>query len=69
MTDKELQEEWLVTNKPTITREHNEVFEPADKVVPLPTAEPSHRYLKYQRLDRVVYSASGYDENVRNYGD
>ena len=69
MTDKALQDEWLKHNKPTISREHDEVYEPADIVVPLPKVEPKHPYLKYQRLDRVVYSASGYDENVRNYGD
>jgi len=69
MTDKELQEEWLKHNKPTIVREHEEVFEPADTIVPLPKVGLDHPYLKYQRLDKVVYSASGYDENVRNYGD
>ena len=69
MTDKELQEEWLKHNKPTIVREHEEVFEPADTIIPLPTAEPKDPYRKYTRLNKTLYETRGSDENVRNYGD
>ena len=69
MTDKELQDKWLTTNKPTVLQEHDEVFEPADIVVPIPTAEPKDPYQKYTRLNKTLYETRGSDENVRNYGD
>jgi len=61
MTDKQLQQQWLRTNKPTIIKSQPPVYKPV-KTVPIPTNVVSGTTPRSQHL---VFD---YDETKRDYG-